>query len=364
MKTPKEEKTWTLKYLPKLHRVTGKWHNAAQGRTNPTSVEIEQGQIHRRLVRTARTEAMCHEALLNKMKKEGNAWLEKDDFLWHHLLQSFATMGSSSGWDGLIGNTENYVKITYNALDALNPKARETQVREVCLKAKIRWPNKKAEHILDCHTRVKGMGGPLATKNILLNMPGRDAKIAFLKSFPGIGKKYARNIMMDAYHDDFRNSIAVDARIKKVSEAYGLKFSSYEEHEAFYLSVAAAAGLTGWELDRLLYNFQDQFLAEASEKELIRRHEIAGKLHIQYEQILWDGPYDPEGKWITAMCFPIDKLPSESDLQAAERQVLNNKKYFAKCPLCGYFGPAVGRFVDLVGKTICHGCAEEEGCVF
>ena len=44
---------------------------------------------------------------------------------------------------------------------------------------------------------------------------------------PGIGDKYARNIMMDVYHEDFRDSIAVDARIKAVSERLGLSFASY-----------------------------------------------------------------------------------------------------------------------------------------
>ena len=35
----------------------------------------------------------------------------------------------------------------------------------------------------------------------------------------------------------------------------GLSFPSYSAHEAFYLGAARQAGLNGWELDRLLYNF-------------------------------------------------------------------------------------------------------------
>jgi hypothetical protein len=74
--------------------------------------------------------------------------------------------------------------------------------------------------------------------------------------FPGIGPKYARNIMMDVYHDDFRESIALDVRIQAISKALGLSFPSYAAQEQFYLDVAHEAGLNGWELDRLLFNFR------------------------------------------------------------------------------------------------------------
>lgn len=45
------------------------------------------------------------------------------------------------------------------------------------------------------------------------------------------------------------------ARIKSVSDALGASFSAYSAHEAFYLGVAHQANFSGWELDRLLYNF-------------------------------------------------------------------------------------------------------------
>ena len=63
---------------------------------------------------------------------------------------------------------------------------------------------------------------------------------------------------MDVYHEDFRDSIALDIRIKAISEALGLSFPSYTEHEQFYLDVAWEAGLNGWELDRLLFNFRPE----------------------------------------------------------------------------------------------------------
>jgi endonuclease III len=116
-------------------------------------------------------------------------------------------------------------------------------------------PDRKGDFIVGCFDRVQLMGGPEAAKAELLAQSGREAKIRWLKSMPGIGEKYARNIMMDVYHEDFRDCIAVDARIKSVSNSLGLSFASYKAHEAFYLGVARQASLNGWELDRLLYNF-------------------------------------------------------------------------------------------------------------
>ena len=122
-------------------------------------------------------------------------------------------------------------------------------------------PTTKARYILGCFEKILSMGGLASAKNALMSCKGREAKIAFLKTFPGIGDKYARNIMMDVYHEDFRDSIAVDARIKSLSQAIGLSFPSYAHHEQFYLSVARGAGLNGWELDRLIFNYTPDFLA-------------------------------------------------------------------------------------------------------
>jgi hypothetical protein len=70
-------------------------------------------------------------------------------------------------------------------------------------------------------------------------------------------------MLMDVYHPDFRDSIAIDQRILSISEVLGLSFKNYNEHEDFYLSVAKDAGLNGWELDGLT-RFREEFLKELS----------------------------------------------------------------------------------------------------
>ena len=188
--------------------------------------------------------------------------LQRPDFLWHYLLQSFSTMGGSVGAAGLIADRRNYSRVRYDLLAKLWSDARALQVELTCRAAKVRWPATKARYILGCFDRVQNLGGLKAAKQLLLAEQGRDAKIRFLKTFPGIGDKYARNIMMDVYHEDFRDSIAIDARIQGVSDAWGISFGSYKEQESFYLTVAREAGLNGWELDRLMYGFDRKFLPD------------------------------------------------------------------------------------------------------
>jgi thermostable 8-oxoguanine DNA glycosylase len=216
---------------------------------------MDKASARNRLVAVVRRLAIEKQAELERLKQEHRG-LTRSDFIWHYLLVSFSTMGRASGWHGLIGNKNNYQRVTYNVLAALSPEARKTQVRQVCKAAGIRMPDKKADYILGCFNYINQLGGLEAAKAKLLAQTGREAKIRFLQTFPGIGPKYARNIMMDVYHEDFRNSIALDVRIKAISDALGLSFSSYAEHEQFYLNVARDAGINGWELDRLLFNFR------------------------------------------------------------------------------------------------------------
>ena len=198
-------------------------------------------------------------AKLNELKKE-NSNLKRPDFIWHYLLQSFATMGNTGGWPGLIGNKQNYNQVTFQALMKLKPPRRALMIERVMRRAKVRWPKRKSEWLRDNLAIVNGMGGLECAKKMAISEPDTKTKIAFMCRFRGIGKKYARNIWMDVYHPDFHNSIAIDQRIKSLTKILGYEFRSFEEHEQFYLKIAKEAGLQGWELDRLVYNFTKRFM--------------------------------------------------------------------------------------------------------
>ncbi len=213
--------------------------------------------IRVKLATIAKDLAAKHKGRLDDLK----AWerhLKRPDFLWHFLLQSFGTMGRAAGWAGL-SKPENYNRITYEALAALPDNQRLSVAESACRDGKVRMPGIKADYIVRCFNRVKQLGGPEAAKKQLLQLPEREAKIRFLKTFHGIGDKYARNILMDVYHPDFRDSIAIDARIKDISKLLGIAFPNYHLHEQFYLDAAHDAGLNGWELDRLMFNYLHEF---------------------------------------------------------------------------------------------------------
>lgn len=214
------------------------------------------------LAQTARLLMSRHCKEIELLKQNEND-LQREDFVWHYLLQSFATMGRSSGWHGLIGNTENYEKLRYELLkEVKDPMLRLRHVKIICHQAKVRMPDKKAGFIYRCFDYIEEMGGYVEAKNRLLQCNGRDEKIKFLRTFPGIGEKYSRNIMMDVYHPDFRESIAVDQRINSILRLLGIELRRYVEKENFLLGSARLAGLSGWELDRLMYGNLKEFSME------------------------------------------------------------------------------------------------------
>ena len=214
-------------------------------------------KTRRSLANVARALALEKKFELEEMKA-CERHLDRPDFLWHILIQSFGTMGRAKAWANL-SKPENYDRLKYDSLAVLSDSQRLSFAERVFRDAKVRMPSKKAKYIVGCFERVSELGGPEPAKNELLRQSGRDAKIRFLKTFPGIGDKYARNILMDVYHSDFRDCIAIDARIKGISKKLGLEFGTYLEHEQFYLAVARDAGLNGWELDRLIFNFTHEF---------------------------------------------------------------------------------------------------------
>ncbi|NWJ47053.1 MAG: hypothetical protein HXX08_14425 [Chloroflexi bacterium] len=195
--------------------------------------------------------------------------LEQTGFLWFLILQSASTLGGSNGSKGLIDNKDNYNRVAFEALVALSGADRIMLLEEVLRLAKVRYPEKKSKELSYNVALILDMGGLKAAEDKLLSQEGRAGKIKFLKLFKGIGDKYSRNMMMDVYHPDFRDSIALDSRLKEIAEKIGLPEKareSYEGLETFYLEVAHQAGLEGWELDRLLYQFKTEILTSFKNK--------------------------------------------------------------------------------------------------
>jgi hypothetical protein len=213
-----------------------------------------------RLLAVLRTPVPAMTTKLRELKTKARERAERPTFVWESLVQSFATMGNSRGWAGLVENEENFRRVSYEVVRALQPAKRLAHLDRVLRDAVVRMPGQKASWLAANFHRIEGMGGVAKANRAAFDAPGRDAKLAFMLQFDGIGDKYARNIWMDVYHPDFYDAIAVDERIKKISAAMGYSFGRYADHERFYQELARDAELQPWELDRLLYHFNEQFL--------------------------------------------------------------------------------------------------------
>ena len=169
-------------------------------------------------------------------------------------------MGNSRGWQGLFGNRELREQVAYDSLVSLPATQRIKKIDAVLRQAKVRMPGRKAPWLAANLETIRCRGGLKAIRAEAMALPTREAKLQFMRAFKGIGEKYARNMWMDLYDPLFRDSIAIDERIKRITAALGATFTSYLAEEAFYRDIACEAGLEAWEVDRLLYQFRDDFL--------------------------------------------------------------------------------------------------------
>lgn len=190
--------------------------------TRPSSASDNRAKARERLAEVGRLVATKHRHKLDDVKAEGTASFERDDWLWESLLGSFSTMGRSKGVV-LVRDPKLHNRVTYASLARLPRNGRKRRLKNTLRAARlVRMPDKKADWLFKAFERISDMGGPLAAKTRQLSAPGRERKLEFLRSFDGIGPKYSRNMLMDAYHPEFHDSIALDQRIMSVSRLLGL----------------------------------------------------------------------------------------------------------------------------------------------
>lgn len=200
---------------------------------------------------------------IEKIKNKTKQRRERSDTLWFELILSMSTWQGSGGSD-LATEEEYYSQVTYDNLLQMDEDERIPHLEEVLLEAGVNMYQKKSRYISSHVERIESMGGLEAAQEEFESKNGKEAKMEFLKQFKGIGDKYARNIGMDLFHPDFRDTIALDTRIGNVTDELDIEFESYEEEEEFYVSVADRLGITPWELDRLLYRYTDEVVEDIS----------------------------------------------------------------------------------------------------
>lgn len=207
-----------------------------------------------------------HNFKLQDLENEAIDFQQQEDWIWHALIRSLATLGGAAGYDNLINNG-NIEELDYQYINDFaqinnwNNDDIKNHFYNLFSAAIIRYSNRKSNYMLINYQLFANYNAVIALSNALWQMENRNEFIRYVIQFHGIGQKYARNIAMDLKHPAFTNSIAIDSRIEKILSA--LEYhggNAYEEKEEALLNIAQDAEITGWQLDRLLFNFNGYYL--------------------------------------------------------------------------------------------------------
>jgi hypothetical protein len=178
------------------------------------------------------------------------------DWPWNGIVLSAATLGGSWRWDKRVKPIYD-AELSWAVLGGLSMEQRQERFNKVGRY----WPRTSA-FLERMYGRLLQEGGPGVTRSKLAVMTGSET-ITFWSAFDGVGPKYARNIMMDVYHPNFRRTyFAIDSRIQKLLPVLGYCGPMrYDAMETFLTELAADIGIDGWDLDRLLYQRHDDLIS-------------------------------------------------------------------------------------------------------
>lgn len=191
-------------------------------------------------------------AELEVIRSRSLALRQTPDLLWRRLCAVAATSGSSVNADAFMKRYDTALRFD------LLPKARAAREKAIITQlkeAKVpRLRDRKAHDLSENYRKIRVLGGPVIATNIMLNLSGRKEKQEWIRKFDGVGEKYSIDIWMDICDPDFQDAIALDVRVKNFAKALGFDPKSRTLTSSL-LEFAGDCGLSGWELDRLIYNF-------------------------------------------------------------------------------------------------------------
>jgi hypothetical protein len=192
--------------------------------------------------------AVKHHERLERTKADSLRWVAHPDRPWNGVVLSAATRGGSARWERNVAPRYE-AELFWTVLDGLSAGARRLRFESVG-----RFWRRTADWLEAVYRHICGNGGPTVIRAALATLDA-EAVISFWKTFPDVGDKYARNIMMDIYDSRFRDGrFAVDSRIMSLLPDLGYQGRNrYSDQEAFLTALAYEVGIEGWELDRLLY---------------------------------------------------------------------------------------------------------------
>ncbi len=224
-------------------------------------IKMNMKSKHENFIEALRNVPLHMKVKLECLQGIGAILSTQDDVVWYMLLQSMSGMLNNRGYKSLMLNEENYRKLGWKSLKAMEKSERFTHINIVLSKANVRISETKAKWLVENIEKIEKIGGIEAVLEQKRALHEKSEKLDFFRQFSGIGEKYARNIWMDLYDSDFYESIAIDSRLQRIYELLEISIVDYAKAERDMLDIAHEAGLTGWELDRLLFHFTDYFIS-------------------------------------------------------------------------------------------------------
>ena len=195
---------------------------------------------------------------LQSLRKKSIESRKTPDLLWRKLCSVVATSGSSVNARGFMNRYETDLRFE---LLPSRAEARTKTILKVIKEERVpRMQEQKAKDLSSNYEKIKLLGGPAKATRVMLSLTGKEEKQRWIRDFDGVGVKYSSDIWMDICDKDFVNAIALDARVKSFARAIGMDPKS-PRLETNLLQFAESCNLTGWELDRLIYNFGKVALA-------------------------------------------------------------------------------------------------------
>jgi len=200
-----------------------------------------------------------HDELL-LIRKKSICQSKNLDLLWRSLCSVTATSGSSLNAESFMSRYDKALRFD---LLPKTRKAREKAILKELYEAGVpRMRAQKAHYLSENYVKVKSLGGPKKATKIMLSLKGKSEKQLWIRQFNGVGEKYSNDIWMNICDPDFVNAIALDSRVKNFAKKLGFDIKSRALEENL-IRFAKECGLTGWELDRLIYNFGGLILSLA-----------------------------------------------------------------------------------------------------
>jgi hypothetical protein len=203
-----------------------------------------------------------HEEALQKQAAGCRALQADPEWFWEEIVTSFCTLGRSDNVEVKRRRYGN--RLRWPAVFALDEAERDALFHAL--------PNPHRRHVARpglhaAFRRIRDAGGPEVMAQQYFALPGARDRIRFLRTFHGIGAKYARNIPLDIYDEAVLDHAALDNRLHNLLDRVqgAPPRGSYRQREEYLRGIREEAALPNlWFLDRLLYGQYDSLLGSLS----------------------------------------------------------------------------------------------------